>query len=926
MVRHPAAKSLISQLNYALILLGLVSWGGVSSGQGAPAKLPAELKEIEDLLNQRDQKQMLEGIQKAGKLGAKSKPLEHHMLDLLARGVPTRVAKELLILVGSFKDPSSSKVLGLYLRHRDVELRKAACHSLGQTGGSIAENGLILALSDSHRDVREQAAFALGDLGTSKALPRLFQLVHKGDSSAAKAIGQLCTRRTCQQLVREGTHLPLSALQPGFEQVFFRTRDPLSEREQKRVINEFRRSKIKYTWSYLNDLHKRWPKKASLGVKLHIEEELREWLKQQPPPTPATHSLGPGQQPPPNLNRLKLRMKRHHFWLAMVGWLMVVGCQTGQTKIGSLFADKAQRKRKKATVELAKALARIPIDRNANTALGVTTNDLYGISLTGGSSWHVEHQNDARPTIVGHLVVGYGKGEVFCLQASTGKELWKLKVGQLHFVGAGDDGRTTVLVFRTYNSITSMLAIDRSGRVIRQLETSKIIGQPAVVANIAFFPWDSKYVTAYDLTSGKEIARIEVKHPTSMAFTHGGNLYFGEQTFQRFDEAWQTSPATTQNTTISPPLSWVSETPGWSFYPKPASTISSGPDDKIRLYASLTDKSEALNLADKHYYVSYYRILLGFSTDSQQLSWVHSHAKDILGAVAFRGGIALCDSDGNLTFLEERTGLVSQTLSFKQKIESCVLSSDGFSRANSQRENEALTDQVTTALLVQLPEIIGIQHFLIEQLKTNSSALSTYTLIQLASNPHIPTYLHQHIRLALAARRTGKKYLLDALKNPYDYLENRTPAPPVGPIAQALMTMDTPQLSPLLLRHINDPATELEDLKQLAEVLFYVVRPEDLTELESFFQIYRCTATVPLLQDTVVEIARSILKVSTTSGKQLISFAAQDPLTQPLLRPRLIALLKQPKVSHTQIIPVPKTVVSPKRAKPRRSTNTAPLR
>ena len=72
--------------------------------------------------------------------------------------------------------------------------------------------------------------------------------------------------------------------------------------------------------------------------------------------------------------------------------------------------------------------------------------------------------------------------------------------------------------------------------MVRQIETEKPLGSPAVLGRLAFVPWADQYISVIDLTNGDEVARATVREQTSRAWTSGGSLWFGEVGFIRFDE------------------------------------------------------------------------------------------------------------------------------------------------------------------------------------------------------------------------------------------------------------------------------------------------------------------------------------------------------------------------------------------------------
>src|SRR5262249_36145345 len=131
---------------------------------------------------------------------------------------------------------------------------------------------------------------------------------------------------------------------------------------------------------------------------------------------------------------------------------------------------------------------------------------------------------------------GSGGGELFAIDAVRGTRLWARPTGGLALHGAGDDGAVTVVTLTGAGGRGSMLlAISRDGGVVRQIETEKQLGIPAVLGRVAFVRGASQYVSAIDLSSGDEIGRLVLREKTSRAWTENHALYFGEVGIFKFD-------------------------------------------------------------------------------------------------------------------------------------------------------------------------------------------------------------------------------------------------------------------------------------------------------------------------------------------------------------------------------------------------------
>ncbi len=168
---------------------------------------------------------------------------------------------------------------------------------------------------------------------------------------------------------------------------------------------------------------------------------------------------------------------------AMLVAAFTIGCGGGQTRLDSVFSSDWRDDGGVAVRRLHAKLASFPVRRNAPVAVGVVENApggglpapshmLVGAPLAeGGAYWSYSHPIDGRPQIAGSVVVAAGGGELFALDALTGRPLWVRQSGGA-LRGAGDDGRTTVVSLGGIGDTGSIvLAIAHDGSVLRQLET-----------------------------------------------------------------------------------------------------------------------------------------------------------------------------------------------------------------------------------------------------------------------------------------------------------------------------------------------------------------------------------------------------------------------------------------------------------------------
>ncbi len=558
--------------------------------------------------------------------------------------------------------------------------------------------------------------------------------------------------------------------------------------------------------------------------------------------------------------------------------LLCVACSAGQTQVGRTFSAAWVDDHGEAFAKLEATLRDAPRASNYPVAVGVTDAGLVGVPLGGGSVWTFQHVIASRPVAVGSIVVGEGDLEVFAVRASNGELLWKRGTGGLGLIGAGDDGTTTIVTLEGHSGASStLLAITRTGEVLRQQETTERLGRPAVIGGIAFVPWHGQFVTAFDVTQGVELARVDLRVDVSQALIEDGHLFFGQSKLVEFDAAIRgaaTGAATIHTAAEMAPF-------GEGFFRAPWDTKAPA--------AVTSDKRQLVSrVRGEGRYGIYHRAVAGLI--DRRIDWVELVESDILAAGAYDGGVATCEENGKVHLFERERGVLAATLSLGGPVRSCVVAADGLSRAPSGGSGASRAEQIQRVLAAG-PELAPLQGALLPELLAMDDDDATRVLIELAVDPRTSDGLVPKIRDALRTRRSGVLHMLAALQRPYDYLHDVVRTPPVGPLATALAAAREPRAAGPLARLLLDAQTPAEDLAEIARALVVLATPSEGPDLESFFALYRATAESPEVVSAVVAVAKVLLRVGGAEGRDLVERAAKDPMTLAAVRAGLTSLL-----------------------------------
>jgi outer membrane protein assembly factor BamB len=581
----------------------------------------------------------------------------------------------------------------------------------------------------------------------------------------------------------------------------------------------------------------------------------------------------------------------HHFrQLSGAAALCLAACGGNLVKgSGAPFSETWQADQGKSIAALEERLRAVKAPPAAPVAVGVNANGLFGVTLPDGKRWTHASAVDTVPVVAGNVVVGSNAGKLFALDAASGKELWSIAIAGRKLRGAGDDGEHTVAVVAAENPGKSrFVAVSRSGTVVREIDSSVELGVPTAKGGIGFIPWSDQYVSAVDLKSGEEVARLLLREIVTQAKNYNGELWFGEKGLVKLDDKIRLA-TTNQATRVGLPNRSLPGKPVWLGSGNQLWPVGSSARLKIRLSASPTGSAPTAHFTNRAYLASYFRVVLGLNDQDSTLRFVKSLGADALGLSAARRGFGICDASGKVSLLSENGADVGSA-DLGARIDACTVDVTALELAESKAP-PALAEQIGQALTELSPDMAVAQKLLIDELTKLQDPLVTKILIDLTSSMKIPPDLRGAARKLIATRRTGKEYMLQALERHYDYVSDVLLPPPLGPLADALSAMNEVSATPLLAKHLNDPANDMADVERAAHALGKLATANEYEELRTFFVLYRATADEPSLVSAVIAVGSALLRIGGEQGKAVVERAARDPLTQADVKRGLTALL-----------------------------------
>ncbi|HEY6078926.1 MAG TPA: PQQ-binding-like beta-propeller repeat protein [Polyangiaceae bacterium] len=576
-------------------------------------------------------------------------------------------------------------------------------------------------------------------------------------------------------------------------------------------------------------------------------------------------------------------------WAGGIALLGSACAGSGVQGTGAPFSETWQADQGESIAALEKRLRSTPAPAATPVAVGVNDVGLFGVTLPDGKPWSHAGGADTLPIVAGNVVVASRAGELFALDAKTGQQLWSLSIKGRKLRGAGDDGALTVAVVAAESPHKSrLIAVNRAGSVVREVDSAVELGYPAVQGGIAFVPWNNQYVSAVELNSGEEVARLLLREIVTQARNFDGQLWFGEKGLVRFDDKIHLA-TTNQATRVALPERALPGKPVWLGSGNQLWPVSSSARLKIRLAAVPSVSDGSAHFSNHAFLASYFRVVFGLSDRDGSVRFVKSLRADTLGVGAAKRGFATCDASGKVTLLSDSGGDAG-SVELGGRLTACTLDVSAASFTQKQPP-PALAEQLGEALNDLTPDMAVAQKLLLDELVKLDQPIVTKILIDLTSSAKIPPDLRAAARALIATRRSGKQYMLAALERHYDYINDVLLPPPLGPLADALSAMNEVAATPLLARHLNDPANEMTDVERAAQALSKLATPAEYEELRTFFALYRATADEPSLVSAVVAIGGALLRIGGPPGRTLVERAAQDPLTQTDVKRGLTALL-----------------------------------
>lgn len=254
----------------ASFLLPVMREAGAQPPAAAERKL--DLKRLEKDLEQGDAATQERALgELATARGKDTKKAAEIAAALLTRGASVRLAELALAALEQLAEPSTTRAIVPYSRHRNADLRQRATRALSRTGGPEAVAALRAALRGPDPSLRGVAASGLATLGAAEAVPDLFLVLTKDVPDAAGAIGKLCTAPDCRKFVDLLGKLPFEPMQAGLEPILLRKESEVPEELKLDLLERLRKLQTKAVRTFLAVVNARYPASGSARVRAALD-------------------------------------------------------------------------------------------------------------------------------------------------------------------------------------------------------------------------------------------------------------------------------------------------------------------------------------------------------------------------------------------------------------------------------------------------------------------------------------------------------------------------------------------------------------------------------------------------------------------------------------------------------------------------------
>jgi len=488
------------------------------------------------------------------------------------------------------------------------------------------------------------------------------------------------------------------------------------------------------------------------------------------------------------------------------------------------------------------------------------------------------------PMLAGESVIFQTAGSIVAVSLRTGEKQVEISRGNKLLRGADGEGALAVFVMSegmgTYAK--SEVVLLRRGSVDWTRPIEGMVGVPSIAGTVALVPWSNQYVTAVDVESGREIARLRVRDGVlAHALRDREHTYVGSQ------HGIARLTASIASGKIAGP----------GYFKLPEENLPGRPLLLRDVYAEATPPTpdsaqhrialvwepraldaERTGLEDDTVYLVFYRFVFALSPADYAVRWVHRSESDLIGAAAQPGGVLVADAAGWVLQIAAGSGeVVSRSNSGLASTVLRLPTGGKPTDAGAPIGADARRAGLLTAAQDTDARMVPARILAVRALAKLEEAEATASLIALCEDRSLAPAVRTEACGALKSRSLGTEHLLTALGRHAQYLTN-TSAPPVGALAKAAVGSKEARAVGPLTEHLHDPNTLSSDLVAVVNALNELGDASAAKPLSDFLLRYHADPVDPDVVNALERIPATLHKLQGQAAVPALEIVHNDGL------------------------------------------------
>jgi hypothetical protein len=575
----------------------------------------------------------------------------------------------------------------------------------------------------------------------------------------------------------------------------------------------------------------------------------------------------------------------------IVVWLgCVLACACASQSFQPRFTPPAAPKASVVVSELTRPRVR----EERPVGVGVTTDPsrLFAWDLKTGLAWEKPVDAKSAPLVAADNVV---------LQEAQGIVVRDLASGEVRSVvdehsaligadGAGD--QLVISMARALPNTPGAIAFLKGGKVRWQQQLGLPVGVPALVGEYVLVPWATQRLSVLSASDGRELGRFHYTNTVmGRALVQGGHVYVGQLGLLPVDAALLEHPDAKRAPYTPVKRSLPGQPPllpdGYLPVPEPDNAV-----HRLQVTWSMASGSEAMSTENDLVMLRFYRLLFALEASSDAVRWIRTFDHDLVGVALQPGGMWLADSAGQLSWLDAAGG-THFSVDVGRGIRMMTLRPGAYlppAAAAAAAPKGSLREQALAAATLEDDRLGAGRAYAAAYLARFAEPEATGNLVSICAEAKFPEPVRAAACGELVGRKNGEAAVLQALRVRASFLEG-TPAPPVGPLAQAAAKMQIKQAGPLLVSHIEDPNTSAHDLVAAFQAIEALGERSSAPSVERFVRLHHAEPEGSDLGPALSAALHALGALRAPHERATLVDVAADPLTPKSTRDQAQAAL-----------------------------------